>query len=101
MSDPNKQSNESGTHHVPALNKFMHSRNKYRTPPSFKQLASLYPNFRKFCTYDVGGKVHLDFNNPQALAELAVTLLHKDFGLTVCIYFYTVYKWVYFVEIIL
>ncbi|KAA0184627.1 hypothetical protein HAZT_HAZT009039 [Hyalella azteca] len=78
-----KASKEGSSHSVPALNKFMHPRNIYRTPPSFKQLASLYPNFRQFCTFDVSSKVHLDFSNPQALAELAIALLHKDFGLTV------------------
>lgn len=71
------------THNIPALNKYMHSRNLYRTPPSFKQLASLYPTFREHCTYDLDGKVRLDFGQPQALAELAMALLHKDFGLKV------------------
>ncbi|KAF2362978.1 Ribosomal RNA large subunit methyltransferase F-like [Trinorchestia longiramus] len=78
-----KSVQEGSSHKLPTLNKFMHPRNIYRTPPSFKQLASLYPNFRKFCSYDVGDKVHLDFSNPQALAELAIALLHKDFQLTV------------------
>lgn len=68
---------------APALNKFMHPRNPYRTPPSFKQLAQLYPEFRKYCSYDLDGKVRLNFTDPRALAELAIALLHKDFGLTV------------------
>uniref|UniRef100_A0A2P2HZU5 U6 snRNA m(6)A methyltransferase n=1 Tax=Hirondellea gigas TaxID=1518452 RepID=A0A2P2HZU5_9CRUS len=76
---------ESGSqsHTPPALNKFMHPRNPYRTPPSFKLLATLYPNFRHYCSYDVEGKVRLDFSQPRALAELAIALMHKDFGLMV------------------
>jgi len=65
------------------LNKFMHPRNPYKTPPSFKQLSTLYPNFRQFCTYDIEGKVRLDFSKPEALAQLAIALLHKDFKLNV------------------
>lgn len=79
----NSSQHQATHHHVPALNKYMHSRNLYRTPPSFKQLASLYPDFRKHCTYDLDGKVRLDFGQPQALAELAIALLHKDFALKV------------------
>lgn len=70
---------------VPALNKFMHPRNPYRTPPSFKQLATVYPEFRKFCSYELDGKVRLNFSQPRALAELAIALLHRDFGLNVSI----------------
>ena len=76
-------SDTSNTHHPPKLNQFMHPRNPYRTPPSFKELASLYPSFRQFCSYDLDGKVRLDFSQPRALAELAISLLRKDFGLEV------------------
>lgn len=69
----------------PSLNKFMHPRNIYRTPPSFKQLATKYPEFRKHCTYDINGKVKLDFKNPDALSALATCLLDKDFNLKVTI----------------
>lgn len=69
----------------PSLNKFMHPRNIYRTPPSFKQLATKYPDFRKHCTYDINGKVKLDFKNPDALSALATCLLEKDFNLKVTI----------------
>ncbi|XP_045622199.1 RNA N6-adenosine-methyltransferase METTL16 isoform X2 [Procambarus clarkii] len=67
------------------LNKFMHQRNPYRTPPSFKKLALNYPEFRKYCTYDLGGKVHLDFKNPKAVRALTTCLLDQDFGLKVSI----------------
>ncbi|XP_050717977.1 RNA N6-adenosine-methyltransferase METTL16-like [Eriocheir sinensis] len=67
----------------PKLNKFMHPRNPYKTPPSFKQLAKDYPEFRAHCSYDVGDKVHLDFKNPNALRALTTCLLHHDFGLEV------------------
>ncbi|XP_045127039.1 RNA N6-adenosine-methyltransferase METTL16-like isoform X2 [Portunus trituberculatus] len=65
------------------LNKFMHPRNPYRTPPSFKNLATQYPEFRAHCSYDVAGKVHLDFKNPEAVRTLTTSLLHQDFGLEV------------------
>uniref|UniRef100_A0A0P4VQM9 U6 snRNA m(6)A methyltransferase n=1 Tax=Scylla olivacea TaxID=85551 RepID=A0A0P4VQM9_SCYOL len=67
----------------PKLNKFMHPRNPYRTPPSFKKLATQYPEFRAHCAYDVAGKVHLDFKNPDALRALTTCLLNQDFGLEV------------------
>ncbi|KAK4318186.1 hypothetical protein Pmani_010796 [Petrolisthes manimaculis] len=69
----------------PKLNKYMHARNPYRTPPSFKKLASVYPEFRPYCSYDVGGKVHLDFKDPKALRALTTCLLHQDFDLKVTI----------------
>lgn len=31
-----------------SLNKFMHPRNLYRTPPNFKELAINFPEFRQF-----------------------------------------------------
>ena len=61
----------------------MHPRNPYRTPPSFKKLATVYPEFRKFCTYSLEGKVHLDFKNPDAIRALTVSLLHRDYDLKV------------------
>ncbi|KAG0718489.1 U6 small nuclear RNA (adenine-(43)-N(6))-methyltransferase [Chionoecetes opilio] len=67
----------------PKLNKFMHPRNPYRTPPSFKKLATDYPEFRAHCSYDVAGKVHLDFKNPNGLRALTTCLLRQDFGLEV------------------
>lgn len=48
-----------------SMNRFMHPRNIYKTPPNFKQLAIEYPEFRehvkqvsstlraKFVSYDV------------------------------------------------
>ncbi|XP_047485546.1 RNA N6-adenosine-methyltransferase mettl16-like isoform X2 [Penaeus chinensis] len=67
----------------PKLNQFMHPRNPYRTPPSFKKLAMQYPEFRAHCTYDLSGKVHLDFKNCDALRALTTCLLDQDFGLKV------------------
>ncbi|XP_071524224.1 RNA N(6)-adenosine-methyltransferase METTL16 isoform X1 [Panulirus ornatus] len=67
----------------PKLNKFMHPRNPYRTPPSFKKLATKYPDFRAHCTYDLTGKVFLDFKSPKALRALTTCLLDQDFGLQV------------------
>ena len=61
----------------------MHPRNPYRTPPSFKKLATEYPKFREFCTSNIEGKVHLDFGNPLALRALTVSLLNRDFNLNV------------------
>lgn len=31
-----------------SMNKFMHSRNIYKTPPNFKELAISYPEFREY-----------------------------------------------------
>ncbi|CAL4111504.1 unnamed protein product, partial [Meganyctiphanes norvegica] len=84
MAEQSDQSHK-GKAPPPSLNKFMHPRNIYRTPPSFKQLATKYPEFRKHCTYDIKGKVHLDFKNPDALNSLTTCLLDKDFNLTVTI----------------
>ncbi|XP_042892976.1 RNA N6-adenosine-methyltransferase mettl16-like isoform X2 [Penaeus japonicus] len=67
----------------PKLNQFMHPRNPYRTPPSFKKLATQYPEFRTHCTYDLSGKVRLDFKNCDALRALTTCLLDQDFGLKV------------------
>lgn len=67
----------------PKLNQFMHPRNPYRTPPSFKKLAMQYPEFRAHCTYDLSGKVRLDFKNCDALRALTTCLLDQDFGLKV------------------
>lgn len=66
-----------------ALNKWIHPRNPYKTPPDFKQLAIKYPEFRKFVTQDLKGKLHLDFKNAAALRCLTTTLLKQDFDLCV------------------
>ena len=62
-----------------ALNKWMHSKNIYKTPPNFKQMAIDYPEFRKIVTQDVAGKVLIDFGDPKALACLAEVLFRKTF----------------------
>ena len=66
-----------------ALNKFMHPRNPYKTPPNFKELAIQYPSFRKVVTQDLGGKIHLDFTNQEAVRALTETLFLRDFKLNV------------------
>ena len=66
-----------------SLNKFMHPRNPYKTPPNFKRMAIDFPEFRKFVTQELSGKIKLDFNNPSALKMLTETLFLKDFQLTV------------------
>ncbi|XP_044262035.1 U6 small nuclear RNA (adenine-(43)-N(6))-methyltransferase [Tribolium madens] len=66
-----------------SMNQYMHPRNIYKQPPNFKQLAIEYPEFRKYTTQDVSGKVTIDFKNVEALRALTCTLLKKDFGLNV------------------
>ncbi|KAK5639850.1 hypothetical protein RI129_010661 [Pyrocoelia pectoralis] len=66
-----------------AMNKYMHPRNIYKTPPNFKQLAVDYPEFRTFITQDVTGKVSIDFKDIKTLRALTCTLLKKDFSLDV------------------
>lgn len=66
-----------------ALRKLMHPRNKYKKSPNFKQLALLYPEFRKVAVTDLTGKVHIDFKNEETLRILTKVLLKHDFDLTV------------------
>ncbi|KAF2883512.1 hypothetical protein ILUMI_22685 [Ignelater luminosus] len=66
-----------------SLNKYMHPRNIYKTPPNFKQLAIDFPEFRAYVKQDVSGKVAIDFKDIKALRALTCTLLKKDFGLDV------------------
>ena len=66
-----------------SLNKWMHDKNPYKTPPNFKEMAVKYPEFRKVVTQDLAGKIHLDFSNPAAVRTLTTLLFLKDFGLTV------------------
>ncbi|XP_057657030.1 U6 small nuclear RNA (adenine-(43)-N(6))-methyltransferase [Diorhabda carinulata] len=66
-----------------SMNKYMHPKNIYKSPPNFKQLALDYPEFREFVTQDITGKVGLDFKNIKALRALSCILLKKDFGLDV------------------
>lgn len=66
-----------------SMNKYMHPKNIYKSPPNFKQLALDYPEFREFVTQDITGKVSLDFKNIKALRALSYILLKKDFGLDV------------------
>lgn len=66
-----------------SMNQYMHPRNIYKQPPNFKQLAIDFPEFRKYSTQDISGKVTIDFKNVEALRVLTCTLLKKDFGLSV------------------
>ena len=53
-----------------SLNKWMHPRNPYKTPPNFKEMAVEYPDFRKVVTQDISGKIYLDFTDPTAISIL-------------------------------
>ncbi|KAL1512651.1 hypothetical protein ABEB36_002210 [Hypothenemus hampei] len=66
-----------------SMNKFMHPRNIYKTPPDFKQLAFKYQEFKNYVKLDLSGKPVFDFKNPEALRVLARTLLKEDFSLDV------------------
>uniref|UniRef100_A0A914DWJ5 U6 small nuclear RNA (adenine-(43)-N(6))-methyltransferase n=1 Tax=Acrobeloides nanus TaxID=290746 RepID=A0A914DWJ5_9BILA len=62
----------------------MHPKNPYKdNPPDFQYLAKKFPEFRAYCTLDIGGKVHLNFEDPDAVRVLAQTLLREDFDLDV------------------
>lgn len=64
-----------------SLNDHMHSRNIYKgKPPDFAQLSKLYPKFAPFVQTNKSGKAYVDFRDPASVRELAVCLLHKDFG---------------------
>lgn len=66
-----------------ALNKYMHPRNIYKTPPNFEKLAALYPEFSAISNADVTGKVTINFKDPLALRVLTKCLLKSDFNLDV------------------
>ncbi|CAH1985585.1 unnamed protein product [Acanthoscelides obtectus] len=66
-----------------SMNKYMHPRNIYKTPPDFKQLAAQFPEFKGFLKLDITGKLTLDFKDTKCLRALSQTLLKKDFGLDV------------------
>lgn len=67
-----------------SMNKYMHPRNIYKSPPDFKQLAIEFPTFKRHVQIDVTGKVQFDFRDPEALRALSHTLLLRDFHLDVC-----------------
>ncbi|XP_046621903.1 U6 small nuclear RNA (adenine-(43)-N(6))-methyltransferase isoform X1 [Neodiprion virginianus] len=66
-----------------SLRRFMHPRNKYKQEPNFKQLAILYPEFRKIATTDLAGKVRINFHDLETLRILTKTLLKHDYDLNV------------------
>nr|CAG4651750.1 EOG090X04JL [Triops cancriformis] len=66
-----------------SLNKFMHPRNPYKTPPDFRQLAIEYPEFRKYAKQTLAGKILIDYKDPEALRALTTCLLKRDFNLLV------------------
>ncbi|KAJ8977955.1 hypothetical protein NQ317_008147 [Molorchus minor] len=66
-----------------SMNKYMHPRNIYKSPPNFKELALEFPEFRPFVRPDLNGKITLDFKDVHALRALSCVLLKKDFGLIV------------------
>lgn len=66
-----------------ALNKFMHPRNIYITPPDFSKLAKTYKEFSNVAKVDITGKVSIDFKDPHVLRVLTKCLLKSDFNLDV------------------
>lgn len=66
-----------------SLNGFMHPRNIYRTKPNFAEMAANYPSFAAFVSLDSKGKSVIDYNDCNALRQLTITLLKKDFDLEV------------------
>ncbi|XP_014212284.1 U6 small nuclear RNA (adenine-(43)-N(6))-methyltransferase [Copidosoma floridanum] len=66
-----------------SLRRFMHEKNRYKEEPNFKQLAILYPGFRKITITDVSGKVKINFKDVESLRVLTKTLLAHDFQLNV------------------
>uniref|UniRef100_A0A0A9XA45 U6 small nuclear RNA (adenine-(43)-N(6))-methyltransferase n=1 Tax=Lygus hesperus TaxID=30085 RepID=A0A0A9XA45_LYGHE len=66
-----------------AMNRFMHPRNPYKSPPDFKSLAIEYPEFREKAIQNLSGHVRLDFRNQGSVWALTKSLLHRDFGLKV------------------
>lgn len=68
-----------------AFNLFMHERNIYKERPDFKKIAVEYPEFRAYAVPDEKGRIHMDFNNQDALRVLTKILLKKDFNLDVTI----------------
>lgn len=61
----------------------MHPRNPFQTPPNFRELALKYPDFRKHVTYDLSGKVRLDFRDREAQLALFRTLLKHYYSMDV------------------
>ncbi|XP_068633543.1 U6 small nuclear RNA (adenine-(43)-N(6))-methyltransferase [Battus philenor] len=68
-----------------ALNKFMHPRNIYKTPPDFSKLYKTYEEFSSIAKMDITGKITIDFKDTRALRILTKCLLKSDFGLNVVI----------------
>ncbi|XP_041851094.1 RNA N6-adenosine-methyltransferase mettl16 [Melanotaenia boesemani] len=67
-----------------ALNKSMHSRNRYKDkPPDFAYLASKYPDFQQHVHTSLTGRPVVNFKEPEAVRALTCTLLKEDFGLTI------------------
>lgn len=66
-----------------ALNKKMHPRNPYKTPPSFKDLVLKNDEFRKIAKIEISGKISIDFKCAESLRALTRALLQEDWGLDV------------------
>ncbi|EZA50536.1 Methyltransferase-like protein [Ooceraea biroi] len=66
-----------------SVRRYIHPRNKYKTPPDYKKLAIKYPEFRQIAITDLAGRVRIDFQNEKSLRTLTETLLMHDFGLLV------------------
>ncbi|KNC33385.1 hypothetical protein FF38_09904 [Lucilia cuprina] len=66
-----------------ANKKQMHTRNIFRQPPDYTELAIKYPEFRRVCKLELCGKVCIDYKNETALRALTQTLLREYFQLIV------------------
>ncbi|XP_064460831.1 U6 small nuclear RNA (adenine-(43)-N(6))-methyltransferase-like [Ornithodoros turicata] len=66
-----------------SLNQYMHPRNPFQSRPNFRELALQYPDFRKHVTYNLCGKVQLDFRDRNAQQALFRTLLKHYYKMDV------------------
>ncbi|CAL1294726.1 unnamed protein product [Larinioides sclopetarius] len=66
-----------------SFNSLMHERNIYKDRPDFAKIAIDYPEFRKYAIPNRKGKLHVNFNDPNALRMVTRVLLKKDFELDV------------------
>ncbi|XP_055344158.1 RNA N6-adenosine-methyltransferase mettl16-like [Paramacrobiotus metropolitanus] len=67
-----------------SLNRFMHPRNIYKSPPDFRKLSATNPDLAEYMSIDAErNTVSYNFDNPAALRALTCALLRQDFGLSV------------------
>ncbi|XP_044732234.1 U6 small nuclear RNA (adenine-(43)-N(6))-methyltransferase, partial [Chrysoperla carnea] len=66
-----------------SVNKKMHPRNIFKTPPSFSELGHKYLEFNKYLKIGLDGKLSLNFNDVEALRALSKVLLLHYFGINI------------------